>query len=201
MSMAFHKSIIAELKDYCSIDIETTGLSNFYCDIIEIAAVRVRDGQIVDVFQTLLNPGYSIPSFITSLTGITNKMVSDAPTFIEVLFPLLDFLGDDVILGHNVSFDLNFIRVNCEKFGIHFSRTFMDSMTLFKRLCPNSINYKLQTMISYLDIMPTTAHRALADCTQTHLCYQKLLQIAHDNGIDVNKLKRQPSLRRKTINL
>ena len=96
------------VDDYCIIDLETTGLSIEFCDIIEIGILKVRKGSIVDKFQTLVKPHDPIDEFIEELTGITNDMLNDAPSFDSIKKIVTSFIGDDLIVGHNVSFDIGF---------------------------------------------------------------------------------------------
>src|SRR3954453_11168764 len=96
---------------FCVIDLETTGGSAEDCSITEVGAVKLRAGECLGTFQTLVNPGKAIPPTITVLTGITQAMVLPAPRIDSVLPALLEFVGDAVIVGHNVSFDLRFLRV------------------------------------------------------------------------------------------
>ena len=104
------------IKDFVSIDLETTGLLPKEDHIIELAAVRFRDGEEAAVYHSYLNPGREIPQRITELTGITPDMVRDAPQFADVCSAVLDFVGDDVLMAHHISFDFAFLKravLNC----------------------------------------------------------------------------------------
>src|SRR3954447_13473656 len=94
---------------FCVVDLETTGGSSIDCGITEIGAVRMRGGECLGTFQTLVNPGRAIPTSITVLTGITESMVLPAPRIEEVLPSLLEFMGGSVLVGHNVRFDVSFL--------------------------------------------------------------------------------------------
>ena len=110
------KSIIDFPDEYICFDVETTGLSLEYHEIIEISAVRVKNGNICEVFSSLVHPSESIPQFITNLTGITNEMAKHAPEPQSVLPRFIEFIGDNVLVGHNAaSFDMNFVYDACEK--------------------------------------------------------------------------------------
>ena len=100
---------------YVAVDTETTGLDFDFCDIIEIGAVRVEDGEIADTFDSLVNIGYEVASFITELTGITDKMLEEAPSPNDVISKFEAFAGDSVLLAHNASFDMNFLYAAYEK--------------------------------------------------------------------------------------
>ena len=119
------------IDDYCVLDTETTGLSAYYDEVIEIGILRVRNNQIVDRYSQLIQPEYEIDSFITALTGITNEMVAGMPSIIEVKDTVLSFLGDDIILGHNTSFDIRFLN---EGFGIKLNNKYMDTMQFARKV-------------------------------------------------------------------
>ena len=103
---------------YVCVDVETTGLAPDVDEIIEIGAVKCVDGQVVDTFQSLVQPTQSIPSFVQSLTGITDDMVADAPPFGEIAKDFLRFLGDGVFVAHHVSFDLDSINSAYTRLGM-----------------------------------------------------------------------------------
>ncbi len=96
-------------ENYCVLDLETTGLSPYENEIIEIAMLRVRSGSVQQIFQTLVHPEHRISRFITNLTGISNEMVETSPAIEDVIGDAFQFLGEDLIVGHNVSFDLRFL--------------------------------------------------------------------------------------------
>ena len=103
------QSLIAFIDDYVAVDLETTGLDPRFDAIIEIAAVKVAGGKPVDSFATLVKPPFEVDEFITELTGITNDMLAHAPAIEAVLPSFLEFVGDGVVVGHNVNFDINFL--------------------------------------------------------------------------------------------
>ena len=102
------------VSSYVAIDIETTGLDPLFDDIIELGAVRIQNGEEVDVFNALVNPGYDIDPFIIDLTGITNEMLNGALPISKVLPLFLEFAGNELLIGHNVNFDINFIFDACK---------------------------------------------------------------------------------------
>ena len=107
------RSLLINLSDYIVLDLETTGLDPKYDSIIEAAAAQIHNGEIVKTFQSLINPGFEISGFITELTGISNDMLTTAPELEQVFPKFLDFVGDSIVVGHNVNFDVNFIYDNC----------------------------------------------------------------------------------------
>src|SRR5687767_3223226 len=120
---------------FCVVDLETTGGSPQDCQITEIGAVKLRGGECLGTYQTLVNPGQAIPPQITVLTGITQSMVVPAPRVHEVLPSLFEFLGDSVIVGHNVRFDLGFLRAAADREGWpRLANPWVDTARLARRL-------------------------------------------------------------------
>jgi DNA polymerase-3 subunit epsilon len=148
------------------LDFETTGLSPRGGDrITEVAALRVRDGRVVDRYVTLVNAGVRIPSFITGLTGITNAMVASAPPVTRVIRELVDFLADDLVVAHNAGFDHGFLRAECDHAGLSARdyRT-LCTLRLARRLTPGLRSYKLSLLAAHLGVTyGGAAHRAEAD--------------------------------------
>lgn len=172
--------------DYTVIDIETTGLDPRVDSIIELAAIRYRGDAEVSRFQSLVNPGFKIDSFITDLTGITNEMLVDAPETQSILPDFLDFVGQDIIIGHNVNFDINFIYDWALFIGKSaFSNNFVDTMRISRRIYKDMDNHKLQTLVSYLGVGQSVEHRALSDCVSTNLCFSKMKHYVQENNISL----------------
>lgn len=169
------KSLDYLVDDYVLVDIETTGLSPQKDDIIEIGAMKIKDNQVVDTFNTLLKIDRKVPSYITKLTGITTEMMeSEGRDTTEVLKEFMDFAGSNIIVGHNVNFDINFIYDKCEKhLNIPLSNDFIDTMKIAKRLV-DTPNYKLGTLAEYFKVDYNGAHRGLKDVEITYEVYNKL---------------------------
>ena len=166
------QSIIALPTDYVVIDIETTGLSSNYDDIIELAAIKVKNDQVVGEYQSLVDPEYEIDPFISDLTGITNEMLKTAPKIEIVLPDFLKFVGDSVVLGHNVSFDVNFIYDTEEYLGIgFFSNDHIDTRRIYRKLFPDREHHRLIDMVNEFNVGTTQFHRALADCYSAYKCF------------------------------
>ena len=159
--------------DYTVIDIETTGKSN--SDIIELAAVRVRNNSIVDEFETLVKPSVTIPDNIINLTGITNELVEKAPAFNEILNDFINFIGNDILIGHNINnFDMRIIsRKALEACGIAINNETVDTLTLSRKLLPIK-QHGLDDLCKYYNVPNDNAHRAMSDVIATHQCYQHM---------------------------
>ena len=165
-------SLLLALEDFTAVDIETTGLSPRWSAIIEVGAVRFRAGRPVDEVSLLINPGFDIPPAITALTGITDDMLWTAPPITDVLPYYLDFLGGDVLLGHNVHFDVNFLYDKALAIGLGpVCNDFVDTMRLSRKLFPEHKHHRLCDLTERFGIVPETAHRALADCYAAADCY------------------------------
>lgn len=170
------KAVNALPEDYVALDLETTGLDPEWDSIIEIGMVRVRRGEVVAEYSTLVNPGMPIDDFIAELTGITNDMLAAAPALPEVLPAARDFLGDDIILGHNINFDINFIYDNCEYQGLKpVSNGYIDTMRISRRVLPDLKHHRLGDIVNALGVDHAQAHRAICDCHATIGCYKALL--------------------------
>ncbi len=159
-----------------SIDIESTGLDENRDAIIEIAAVRFNGRRIENEFTTLINPGKHIPDFITGLTGIDDKMVRDAPRLRDMAHELTAFVGDSPILGHNVKFDIGFLR----KAGLFPYHQTIDTYELASVLMPTASRYNLGSLGQQLNIPLPATHRALDDARVTQACYVRLFDMARE---------------------
>ncbi len=172
------KSIVAFPEDYCVIDIETTGLSPDWDSIIEIAAAKFHNGNLVDTFSSLIKPEDFttdepfLDDFITNLTGITDKMLSEADSASSVLSSFYSFIGNSVLVGHNVNFDINFLYDNCERIiHEHLSNDFVDTMRLSRRIHEELSHHKLSDLVQYYNLNYENAHRASNDVKITSKCY------------------------------
>lgn len=187
------KSLVAFPSDFTVVDLETTGLSPYYDDIIEISCIRVRNLKAIDSFSSLVNPGYEIDEYITDLTGITNEMLSPAPAISAVLPDALSFIGSDIVVAHNAHFDVNFLYDASERLGISFSNDLIDTMRLSRKMFPSLDHHRLCDMAAYFSIPVEVSHRALADCETTLCLYNHLLEIAGAENLDeyVKQLNRK----------
>jgi ATP-dependent DNA helicase DinG len=156
-----------------ALDIETTGLDPVKDAIIEIGAVRFHGNRIEDEWCRLINPGRKIPPFITQLTGITDHMVLEAPAIHEVLTDLRQFVGDLAILGHNVGFDLSFLR----NFGLFRGNDIRDTYEIASVMLPMAGRYNLGALGQALGILLPATHRALDDARVTFAVYRSLYEM------------------------
>ena len=164
------ESVMGFPADYTVLDLETTGLNPSTDLIIEFAAVKVRNREIVDTFQSLCDPGFPIPPAIEAITGITTEMVRFAPNPRSVLPDFLDFVGDDFIVGHNVLFDVRFIAAT----NGEFKNSYIDTMKIFRKLHPNLLHHRLSDMVDFYNKQNESAHRALSDCFATQACFDAM---------------------------
>ncbi|MBR3476566.1 MAG: ribonuclease H-like domain-containing protein [Candidatus Methanomethylophilaceae archaeon] len=174
------RSIIALPESYCVVDIETTGLSTNWDNIIEIGAIRYEKNEEVRSFQTLVKPpmrhdGKYVDDFIVLLTGITNSMLEDAPGIGESLLAFDDFIGDSVIIGYNVSFDINFLYdAFIKNLRKPLSNNYIDLLRFSRKLYPNMPHHTLSDMVYRFGYKNENAHRALSDVKATKHCYERM---------------------------
>lgn len=178
------KSVIEFPNDYVVIDIETTGRNTRQDEITELAAIRYRNGQEVARYAQLVKTQRPVHGFVIMLTGITNKALKDKPTIDKVIGDFADFIGDDVLIGHNIAaFDSVFIADAYEK---HLGRTLgnpcIDTMRIGKKLCPGLPSYSLEALSSHLCVEYRSAHRGSTDCDITNACYQKMRDMVFESG-------------------
>ena len=176
---------------YVVFDIETTGFSNVEDRIIEIGAVKVQGGEIVDSYSTFVNPGVPIPFEITNLTSITDEMVMEAPKIDIILPEFLEFVGDAALVAHNASFDVGFIEQNCKNLGLPHKYTYLDTVALARVLLPTLAKYKLNIVAKALGISLENHHRAVDDAGATAEIFVKFVEMLKERDIttlaDVNR--------------
>jgi len=168
--------------EYVVFDLETTGTHPICCGITEIGAVRVRGGEIIDTFNTFVDPKMTIPSNIVKLTGITNDMVQGAPSEAEALRMFADFAGDSCLVAHNAEFDTGFIRCRGEKSGLKFENDVLDTLMLARVLMPKNKSYALNKIAAQFGFT-FTHHRASADADVTARILLRLFEIAEEEGV------------------
>ena len=172
---------------YIVFDIETTGFSSIRDSIIEIGAVKVQDGRIVDRFSTFVNPKRPIPFEITNLTSITDEMVMDSPGIETMLPQFLEFVGDGVLVAHNAGFDVGFVEQNCRNLGLDDHFIYVDTVALARVLLPTLSKYKLNIVAKALNISLENHHRAVDDAGATAEIFVKFVEMLKKDNITTLK--------------
>ena len=168
---------------YVVFDLETTGFSSIKDKIIEIGAVKVENGVIIDKFSTFVNPKVPIPFKITNLTGITDDMVMEAPDIETILPQFLEFVGDAVLVAHNASFDVSFIEQNCRYQDITPDFTSVDTVAMARILLPTLSKFKLNVVANALHISLENHHRAVDDAGATAEIFVKFVEMLRARNI------------------
>jgi DNA polymerase-3 subunit alpha (Gram-positive type) len=170
---------------YVVFDVETTGLSAVYDTIIELAAVKIHDGEIIDRFESFANPHHPLSATTINLTGITDDLVENAPEVEEVLKKFHEWTGDAVLVAHNASFDMGFLNVGYKKIGIGKApNPVIDTLELARFLYPDMKNHRLNTLAKKFDVELTQHHRAIYDAEATGYLLLKMLKGAEEKGIE-----------------
>lgn len=153
-------------NSYIVLDLETSGLSKYKNEIIEIAMLKVQDGQKADRFERLVKPSEPITAKIEKLTGITNDMLAAAPSFDSIADDVVSFIGNDILVAHNAKFDIGFLSAALEPREVNLKC--VDTLAVARKALPEFDNHKLQTLISHYGVAETQSHRAMDDveCTQ-----------------------------------
>ena len=180
--------------NYVIFDLETTGISPNYDEVIEISALKVKGGEVVDEFNTLVNPGRKIPFGATKVNGITNAMVAEAPAFSHVLAEFLDFAEDLVLVGHNIArFDMKFIWRDAEQyFGEIPQNNYVDTLQVARKHLPKMEHHRLADLAEHYGISSEGAHRALNDCYMNQKVYECMvaeMREAHQKRVEEARKK------------
>lgn len=157
--------------DYTVIDFETTGLNPKSNEIIEIGAIRIRNGEIDDKFSTLVKPKKKLSPQITALTGITNDMLKYSPKIKDVFPKFIEFIGNDILVAHNAPFDISFLEKYI--FG-NLQNNFIDTLELSRLKNSDIYSHKLSSLAKYYNISSSQEHRALSDCYITYKLYERI---------------------------
>ena len=178
---------------YVVFDLETTGFSSKNDKIIEIGAVKIQNGVIIDNFSEFVNPRRPIPYNITELTGINDDMVRDAQAIEEILPRFIEFIGDSVVVAHNAGFDCSFISKNCNDLGLAFTPTVVDTVPLCRFLYPELKSVKLNLVAKYLGVKLESHHRAVDNAKATAdilvECFKKIKEELEVETLeDLNKI-------------
>ncbi len=173
-----------EESTYVVFDVETTGLSAIYDTIIELAAVKMKNGEIIDRFESFANPHHKLSSTTINLTGITDDLVENAPEVSEVLTKFKDWSGDSIFVAHNASFDMGFLNMGYKKLGFgKASNPVIDTLELARFLYPDLKNHRLNNLAKKFDVELVQHHRAIYDAETTGHLLMKMLKDANEKGI------------------
>ena len=188
---------------YNILDFETTGFSADYDRVIEVGVVKIQNNKIINTFQEFINPGIQIAGAITSLTGITNDMVKNAQKSVDVMPRLKEFVGDELIVAHNASFDARFYNAEMNRIEIYPKNEFVCSLLLARRMYQELDSHKLGVLCNYLGFTNKASHRALGDAEATHKVFGAICdRIKQNSGrkqLDVNYLSRLSKIPKKKV--
>ncbi|AMC92500.1 DNA polymerase III subunit epsilon [Erysipelothrix larvae] len=176
-------SIVEFVPDFTVIDLETTGRGMQYTQITEISAIKYRNYEPVASFSTLIRAKFPILPFVEQLTGISDTMIAGSPQIEEVIQSFVDFIDEDLIVGHNVNFDLGLVSdayYHVTKQSIY--NNYLDTLRISRILNTDSLNHKLETLCQYFGIQRDVGHRGLADCEQTGQLYVSMKEKALNNN-------------------
>lgn len=162
------------LKNYLIVDIETTGLDPQKDKIIEIGAIKVKEGQEPERFDRIINPRIPIPVYITELVGITDEMVCEAPELDVVMAEFLEFAEELPLLGHNLKFDYSFLKTAAVRCGYSFERKGLDTLAIARKYLKELESRKLDALCQYFGIQDDNHHRAWNDVQVTMELYEIL---------------------------
>lgn len=199
------KSLIALPSSYVVIDTETTGLDYDFCNLIEISAMKFQDDICVDKFSTLIQPplrqcyrllpdddtmeiqSFYVDAFISDLTGITNEMLEKAPTPKQVIPQFIEFIGDSILVGHNVNFDINFLYdAALETCNVPLVNDFIDTLRISRKVFPELSHHRLSDIAEACEVPFEVMHRADCDCCATSECFKKMKAIVLANTTEAD---------------
>lgn len=164
------------VRDYVCVDIETTGIRAKWDKIIEIGAVKVRDGKVVETFSKLINPGIKVSPYIRELTGINDEMLKNQPYIEQVLPEFVDFAKDDLLLGHNIMFDYGFLKQNAINLNLEFEKMGIDTLKIARKTLKGLESRGLEFLCNYYGIKDENHHRAFNDAQVTSKLYDILME-------------------------
>lgn len=169
--------------NFIALDLETTGTLPYVDHIVEVAAVLFKNQEVVDIFQTLVNPGVEISPEVTRINGITNQMVQSKPMIEDVLESFAHFCSNYLIVAHNATFDFQFLKSAIERYKSKAPLgEVLDTYSLAKKALPGMSNYKLETLVKHLKIEYKTLHRAEQDARCCGHLFQKIMEKLRTNN-------------------
>lgn len=173
------------LKSYIAFDIETTGLRPGDDEIIEIGALKVRDGKVQERFSEFIKPRLPIPGNITGITGISDDMVAGARNREQVIPDFLDFCEDDILIGHNILFDYSFVGNSAKSLGYTFERSGIDTLDIAREVHHDLPSRSLGALCDHYRIVNAAAHRAYHDALATAKLYQSMCHYFEENRSEI----------------
>ena len=188
-------SLLDFVNNYVVVDIETTGFSPSANEIIEIGAIKVLNNEVCDSYHALIKIDNEIPQNIVNLTGITDDLLKEKGILInDAICSFIKFVGENIVVGHNINFDINFLYDNCVKYtGKPFTNDFIDTMRIAKNFVKDTYNHKLITLAKKFEINYDNHHRALSDVMITNEVYKKLKYLK-ENYVEIRMKEFQPYL-------
>lgn len=188
------KKLNMYVPDYVLFDLETTGTSCTTDEVVEISAIKVVDGKVVEELSTLVNPQMPIPYWATEVNGITDAMVADSPPFDVALSNFLEFIGDMILVGHNIhTFDMKFICRDAQKyFGKTIGNDYVDTLPIARLYLPQLGHHTLSDLADYYGISSDGAHRALFDCRMNQQIFERLGEEMKNPSEEAKKVKKCP---------
>ncbi|MDE7425211.1 MAG: exonuclease [Lachnospiraceae bacterium] len=196
------KSIVAFPDNFVVIDIVVTGYAFIDDSIIEVAAHKYSDGKKIDEFSSLINPNITncIDEYLHDLTGITNEMLLDAPSPKEVLTDFFSFIGNDVVVGHCVNFDINFLYDSSLHYlNKPFTNDYIDTLRYARKLLPDLPHHRMPDICDYFNIKKEKYHRANSGCELSYQCYSNFLTLVNDKDAFINSFKKKRSYSRSSL--
>lgn len=170
------------LNSYIALDLETTGLNPKYARILEVGAVKIKEGKVVDTYSKIVNAKTLLSDQIVNLTGITQRMMEQGEDIEKVIVELLDFCEDEVLLGHNILFDFSFVKKAAVNHKLTFEKKAIDTLKLARRFLPQLEKRSLEYLCEYYDIEQEEKHRAYFDAIAASKLYQIFLQEFYDGN-------------------
>ena len=177
-----------DISVFIAIDVETTGFFPTKDDIIKISAVKFCDGDVIDRLNILVNPGKEIPKYIEELTGITNEMVSDAPDIKEAFREFSQFAEGNILVAHNVNFDIRFLKEAANKAGVDYCPTYIDTVMLCRYVYPEFQRYSFSSVCEELDIKIKQCDRNVYDAIACGMIFNKIIDRLKAEGVSIESV-------------
>ena len=177
-----------DISVFIAIDVETTGFSAIKDDIIKISAVKICNGDVIDTFSILVNLSKDIPKHIEELTGITNEMVSDAPDVKEAFRKFCQFAEDNILVAHNINFDIRFLKEAANKAGVNYCPTYIDTVMLCRYVYPEFQRYSFSSVCEELDIKIQHCDRNVDDAIACGMIFNKIIDRLKAEGVGIESV-------------